>query len=177
MAERSLLEDAQVIQSEEWRPITMFPGYEVSNLGRVRWHGRRLRKPVRDAKGYPRVSFWINGKSRQIYIHKLVAEAFLGPRPEGMVVRHGPDGNGNPAVTNLQYGTPTENEADKADHGTKIVGEKHYANKLTTDQVLDIRRRHIPRHPEHGLNAMAKEFSVCVKTVQAIVLRKTWKHI
>ncbi len=29
---------------EEWRPVGSVPGYEVSNLGRVRSVGRRIRK-------------------------------------------------------------------------------------------------------------------------------------
>jgi hypothetical protein len=177
MTERNLRVCVEMDLSEEWRAISAFPGYEVSDHGRIRWHGWRLRKAVIDAKGYPRVSFWINGKSRQIYVHKLVAEAFLGPRPEGMVVRHGPLGNMIPALANLKYGTPVENEADKAEHGTKVVGMRHHSNKLTEDQVKEIRRRHIPRDPVHGLNAIARELNVSVKTVQAIVLRKIWKHI
>lgn len=161
---------------EEWRPVAAFPGYEVSSLGRIRWR-HRIRKAVLDTKGYPRVSFWVDGKSRYVYVHKIVAEAFLGPRPTGMVIRHMDGKNGNVAAGNLEYGTSVENEADKAAHGTKIVGEKHPASKLTAEKVLEIRRRHIPRHPVHGLNAMAREFGVAVKTVQKIVLRERWKHV
>jgi hypothetical protein len=164
------------MESEEWRQVAAFPGYEVSNLGRVR-RGIRIRKATLDSKGYPRVSFWVNGKSRQIPVHKIVAEAFLGPRPPDLVIRHLDGHNNNPASVNLKYGTSLENEADKAAHGTKAVGEKHGACKLTEAQVIEIRRRHVPRHPQHGLNAMAREFGVSVQTIRPIVLRKTWKHI
>lgn len=165
-----------MMESEEWRSLPDFPGYEVSNMGRVRWRDR-IKTATPDHKGYPRVSFWINGSSRKVFVHKLVAEAFLGPRPHGMVIRHGSAGNGVPAVSNLQYGTPIENEADKVVHGTRVNGTKHHSNKLTESQVIEIRRRHIPKHPVHGLSAIARELGVSVKTIQAIVQRETWKHI
>lgn len=164
------------MESEKWLPVVGFAGYEVSSLGRVR-RGARIRKATPDGDGYPRVSFWVDGKAKKVAVHKLVAAAFLGPRPHGLVIRHLDGKNSDPSVGNLAYGTPLENEADKGAHGTKVVGTKHHSNKLTEDQVLEIRRRHVPRDPEHGLNAMARELSVSVKTVQAIVLRETWKHI
>lgn len=164
------------MESEEWLPVVGFVGYEVSSLGRVR-RGARIRKATPDGDGYPRVSFWVDGRAKKVAVHKLVAAAFLGPRPRGLVIRHLDGKNSDPSLGNLAYGTPLENEADKAEHGTKVVGTKHHSNKLTEAQVAEIRRRHVPRDPDHGLSALARELSVSVKTVQRIVKREIWKHV
>ncbi|MDX3713446.1 HNH endonuclease signature motif containing protein [Streptomyces europaeiscabiei] len=57
-------------------------------------------------------------------MHQIVAAAFLGPRPDGHDVRH-LDGNPlNSALSNLSYGTRSENELDKARHGTNPNARK-----------------------------------------------------
>jgi hypothetical protein len=57
---------------------------------------------------YPRLS--IDGKKR--YLHTLVAEAFIGPRPHGQLVLHGDDDPLNPDARNLRFGSHAENAAD-----------------------------------------------------------------
>lgn len=105
---------------EEWHPVPGQEGaYEISNLGQVRsldrrvtYHlrngktverlrkGRILKQP-RDAYGYPVAS--IGGRMR--FVHALVAEAFLGPRPPGMDVYHADGSRDNNHVSNLRYDT------------------------------------------------------------------------
>jgi hypothetical protein len=75
-------------------------------------------------------------------VHKLVAEAFLGPCPPGQQVRHLDGNNQNNAATNLTYGTKRENELDKMRHGTLTHGERNGAAKLTWATVDEIRRRY-----------------------------------
>lgn len=108
---------------EEWRPIPGYEGYEASSLGRVR-SLRRSRtvvlRPAPDKKGYGCLSLTRRtgqrGPTRKI--HRLIAAAFLGPCPEGLVVRHVDGNNQNNRITNLAYGTRAENEQDKLRHGT-----------------------------------------------------------
>lgn len=106
--------------TEEWRPIADHPRYEVSNRGRIRSHVRRSPRILQPwlVKGYPMVGFQrIGGRRPCQLVHVLVAEAFIGPRPEGLQVRH-LDGNRlNSDVANLAYGTPTENSEDTIAHG------------------------------------------------------------
>jgi NUMOD4 motif len=79
--------------NEIWRPIPGRDGYEVSNLGRVRSIDRvviamrlgprryraRVLRPCRTRNGYCTVK--VGGRS--VYVHRLVLEAFVGPRPPG----------------------------------------------------------------------------------------------
>ena len=57
-------------------------------------------------------------------VHRLVLEAFVGPRPEGMVARHLNGDPGDNRLENLAWGTQSENNYDKVRHGTH-----HNANK------------------------------------------------
>jgi len=67
--------------------------------------------------GYPMVNIHDGQKKRLRTVHSLVAEAFIGPRPDGLQVRHH-DGNAlNCCATNLLYGTQSDNEQDKRQHG------------------------------------------------------------
>lgn len=76
---------------EQWRTAIVdgetWENYQVSNLGRVmnlnyRGTGKaKLMTPVDNSKGYSRVNFWKNGESDWVFVHRLVAEAFL-PNPE-----------------------------------------------------------------------------------------------
>src|SRR5690606_38480338 len=56
--------------------------------------------------------------------HVLVAEAFIGPRPEGAECLHGDGDHTNNMVSNLRWGTKSENQLDSVRHGTH-----HQANK------------------------------------------------
>ena len=71
--------------SEQWREISGRDGdYEVSNQGRVKSHKRKkpciLRHDM-DRFGYHRVVLYENGERRKYQVHRLVAEAFIGPAP------------------------------------------------------------------------------------------------
>src|SRR5699024_9822191 len=52
------------------------------------------------------------------YVHSLVAESFIGARPEGMEVCHSDGNKTNNHVANLRFGTSSDNELDKVRHGT-----------------------------------------------------------
>jgi len=162
--------------TEEWRQVSVHPKYQVSNFGRVRWKAR-ICSPVPDTKGYLRVTIHVDGKSRKYAISNLVAEAFVGPRPAGQVIRHKDGDNTNNKPFNLVYGTGQQNEADKAEHGTKAIGVSHGAHKLTEEQVTKIRWRYVPRDKSNHLRVLAVEFGISVRTVHNIIQRKTWKHL
>lgn len=117
--------------TEIWRPVVEDPLYEVSSLGRVRsldatiWYGPRvgfgkrkgrILKPSVDGRGYLTVRL---SKRRTAAVHRIVAAAFLGPRPPGQVARHMDGDKTNPKLSNLEYGTQKENHADSYRHGTR----------------------------------------------------------
>lgn len=105
--------------TEEWLPVRGYEGlYEVSNLGRIRsyhkWRGRggivpQLRKLYPQPKGYLQINLSKDGHQKWLLVHVLVAEAFIGPRPEGLEIDHIDTNKGNARVDNLEYVTRSEN--------------------------------------------------------------------
>ena len=108
----------------KWRPVV---GYEelywISTDGRVysvprkNTSGGILTKDIAP-NGYHIVHLYLNGHPKTVRIHQLVAAAFIGPRPTGMQVRHLDGNKSNNHISNLAYGTPSQNEQDKRSHGT-----------------------------------------------------------
>lgn len=119
----------------EWRPIPGWEGYyEVSDHGQVRGVDRRTSRgrlilgkmmvPKLVGWGYHLVGLNRYNHQKCVTVHSLVALAFIGPRPEGQVIRH-LDGNPvNNVVTNLAYGTHQENAMDTLRHGTHPCASK-----------------------------------------------------
>lgn len=149
---RSDLDLFEDLPSEVWRAVPTTPGHDVSNLGRVRsWRGPfgvkrrvpRLRKPsINLTEGVPMLVYFDLEARKHVgrTVHSLVAEVFIGPRPDGLEIRHLDGDNMNNRVENLAYGTHRENERDKIRHGTSQHGENNHQCKLTRKQVAAIRR-------------------------------------
>lgn len=112
---------------ELWLPVVGYEGlYEVSDQGRVRSLDRyeqvRSRsgnlyrqffpgalKAQRLRPAYLAVHLSKDNKPATRYVHALVAEAFLGKRPEGMVVNHIDENKLNNKADNLEWATYMEN--------------------------------------------------------------------
>ena len=77
---------------EEWRDIEGFPGYKVSNMGRV-WSDKRNRdmKLKSINKSYHWVNLFVIPKKITIRVDKLVASAFLGYDENDVVIHRNGD--------------------------------------------------------------------------------------
>ena len=71
----------------EWRQCKAFPDYDVSDTGLVR-KGGTLRKLQYHPYGYTLVAITARPKQLKVYVHRLVAEAFLPPPDAGQEVDH-----------------------------------------------------------------------------------------
>ncbi len=120
---------------ERWRPVVGYEGaYEVSDLGRVRsldrvtdrgrkWRGRMM-SPCPLQNDYVIVTLWREGKQRSPLVHRLVLAAFVGPAPDGHEALHRDGNRANNQLSNLAWGTHSENEYDKVSHGTHRQASK-----------------------------------------------------
>lgn len=101
--------------TEEWRNIHGWDKYQVSNLGRVRslkGCGRILKQSP-FGKGYLRVCFSNGSGTQQCKaVHVLVMLAFVGPCPDEQQVLHWDGDKTNNRLTNLRYGTQSDNMRD-----------------------------------------------------------------
>ncbi len=157
----------------EWREIDGTNAmYFVSSTGLVMSHRSgypRLLNGGFDSGGYRQC--WINGRFRRV--SGLVAEAFIGPRPEGRQVCHNDGNKRNDSVENLRYGTPKENCADRRRHGTEVLGIKKALAKLNPADVKLIRKsRNIVSQRQ-----LAKDYGVSANTIKQVQLGRIWKHI
>lgn len=140
--------------NEIWRAVPDWEGfYEVSSLGQVRsisriqlqrnrWGlnptkvtGKILAGKI-DRDGYRKVSLCRSGEEARRFVHTLVLEAFIGPRPSPLhQARHYDGKPNNNTLANLSWATPKENQGDRLRHGTHMRGEQHYDAKLTVDII------------------------------------------
>lgn len=108
--------------------------YRVSDEGQI-WSAPRattrggLLKLYPDKRGYPWVTLTRDGAQKRRSVHQLVAEAFIGPRPDGLEVRHKDGDHRNARANNLEYGTHAENMQDMVRHGTGASINKTHCPK------------------------------------------------
>lgn len=118
---------------EIWKDIQGFDGYQISDKGRVRTHGkitsnsrydhrlwkdRIINQKVSKRDGRARVCLWTDGKEHTLLVHRIQAIAFLGePQHSSMTVNH-KDGNPlNNVVENLEWMSRADNIRYGFEHG------------------------------------------------------------
>ncbi len=153
---------------ERWKEIE--PGYEVSDLGRVR-----------GPRGVKRISTTKNGRKvtrirgRIWLVHRLVALAFLPPPPSPahVQVAHRDGRPANNAAINLRWSTQEENEADKLEHGTHQGQTGGPSAKLGRDQVREIRAR-----AARGASSrqLAPEYGLNDRTMRDVIAGRSYKE-
>jgi len=177
-------------RTEVWKDVVGYEGiYQVSNNGRV----RSMTRIVVDSIGIPRkykgrilsqilneryyvVSLCHKGDQKNVGIHSLVLESFVGPRPEGMEACHFPDRDvTNNRLENLRWDTHLANQQDKIIHGTSSKGEKNCKAKVTEDIVRKIRSEYIPGITPR--KQLAEKYGIHRDSISAIVKKRTWSHV
>ena len=129
---------------EKWRPVVGWEGlYEVSDKGQVRSLDRMSKTPKRSypvrgkvlrprlagsTGAHGQVSLRHGERHQRSYIHQLVLEAFVGPRPPGYVARHLNDQDDN-SIENLAWGTASENNHDLVANGKHANANKTHCPK------------------------------------------------
>lgn len=156
----------------EWRVVASHPAYEVSEDGRLRKGSKEI-KPKLDRYGYVHVAVWKEGKRSMKYMHRLVAEAWLGAS-KGRSVNH-IDGNKlNNTISNLEYVTRAENNRHAMEHGlNRLHGEDNPMAILTRAEVEKMR---LYRKAGLSMKAIGERFGVSPKTVQSVVSGRTWRQ-
>lgn len=165
-----------LIAADGWRPIPGFEDhYRIDASGQVQGADGRVRRQHRSSNGYWRVHLSRAGRQGTYYIHRLVAAAFLGPCPPGLVVCHGPAGKQCNAISNLRYDTMRANNGpDKLRDGCHQRGERHGRSQLKTAQVLAIRALAAGSYRQGDI---AWALGVSRANVAHIIARRRWSWL
>lgn len=155
------------LQDETWRDVVGAEGfYEVSDHGRIRRVGGRVLRQFVDSRGYATLTLCLGPKgTRQVRVHKVVAEAFIGPA-NGLEVNHRDGRRLNNRATNLEYLTHAENLR----HATES-GLRHAKPRLNPQAVAVI--RHLVS-AGRSRQLLADLHGVGRQAIEDVVSRKTW---
>ena len=144
---------------EEWRDIKGYEGlYQISSEGRVKSKQRitrnnqtikeKIRKPKIDKDGYCCVKLWIDGISKEYFIHRLVAQAFI-PNPYNKpCIDHINTDKMDNRVENLRWCTHKENA------NNPISREKYLRNRY---KVEGTHRISVYRPTKESIEKMAEK--------------------
>jgi len=159
-----------------WEDVYQYPNYQVSTSGRVISFARgegRLLKPCLDGKGYPRVVLYNDQGRKTVFIHRLVAGAFITNPDNLRDVNHKDSVRTNNNVTNLEWVSQADNVKHAFEAGRMAHGEHVPTSKLKAHQAVAIHRA----YHDYGLTQRlaAAIADVDATTVANICKGRTWK--
>lgn len=168
------------MNDEKWMWIEGYEGfYMVSSRGRVMsaprktgrsfWPGRILKPQL--ASGYLRVSLSFKGATKQVQIHRAVAQAFIENRDGKPEVNHKDGDKTNNNVSNLEWVTRSENVKHSYDNLYRKEYDHFHPVKLTEEEATEILKA-------NGTNAdIGKAFGISDVMVGRIKAGKSWRHL
>lgn len=148
--------DIIIDEEEEWRDVVGFEGqYEISNIGNLRGIGKGKKKGNHKSsltkEGYYRYNLMSKeGKCTSMYVHRLVAMAFI-PNPDGhKEVDHKNERKFDQRVENLRWVDHITN----CNNGTRVAriqeARKGYKHSEATKQKLRERRFRLKDYIREG---------------------------
>lgn len=89
--------------------------YEISGDGRILRNvkSKKILKQRRSSNGYWLVTVSVRGIKTDRTVHSLVAECWLGPKPEGLEIDHIDRNKSNNHYSNLRYVSHSENNKNR----------------------------------------------------------------
>lgn len=153
----------------EWKAVEGWP-YEVSNDGRVRNLKGRVLKEQPSRQGYSYVVLSRVSDSRRrwtVKVHKLVALAFIGPRPTKHDINH----------KNL---IKTDNRASNLEYLTKYDHLAHTSAALNLKRLTEAQTLYARDEFASGrktLNQLCLEMNVCAQSLRHLIKGDTKAHL
>ncbi len=181
----AILPPLPVIPNVEVRHIPGWPGYAVTDDGRVfscKSNNSPLYRPWKERKSHligRRIQYFSiilihQQKQHNFYIHSLVLMTFVGPRPHGFQACHN-DGNPlNNSRYNLRWDTQKHNDQDRLKHGTTPKGTRNKGSKIDEKTVLKIREMRLQCYK---IRELVEIFTLSRSQIKRIIYRKSWTHI
>jgi hypothetical protein len=163
--------------SERWKIIPGFPGYMVSNAGRVLGIRRNNFLSPCENRGYFRVNLYRENKRYRRSLHRLVLIAFRGDPGDGQECAHLDGNRKNNRLDNLVWVSRKENASHRLIHGTDFRGEKSPSSKLNDAAVQVIRAIHKRNDKLFNSAHLGRAFGVHESCILKVVGRETWTDV
>jgi hypothetical protein len=112
-----------------------------------------------------------NTISKFVPVHTLVIEAFIGPRPDKMVVNHKDGNKKNSNMNNLEYITQSQNRI----HALKNNLVKQCRTKKLKEIDIPLIRKMYEKNIK--VKQIAEVFEVTSPAITAVIRGKTYSHI
>jgi len=169
------------LEDEEWRDCKNYEGlYQVSNFGRVRKINKfgvyELKEQQQISGGYCTVQITRNNKNKTLFVHRLVAEAFL-PNFNNLPIVHHKDGiRYNNNLYNLEWVDASQNSKIKFKNTRRYnSGENNNSAKLSEKDVIEIYNE--LKIKNKTPKELAKQYKTSVQTIYYIKNKKSWKNL
>lgn len=163
-------------QNEVWKPISDFPYYDVSNLGRIRSRMRKngYLKQSQTNRKYLKVTLSTGrGTQKTKSVHQLVAEAFLVTSSNSSDVNHKDGNKSNNHVENLEWMSHSANRNHAIQTGLckESQGSKR---RLSRDEAQRVWQLHSQGKKQREI---AETLEVTPGAISHIISGRTWKHL
>lgn len=174
----------------KWLPVVGYEGwYEVSDMGDI----KRMKTPLGNVPftsilrqtslcpsknpaygSYRRISLSVSTIRKAHFVHRLVAEAFIGPCPAGQEVNHKNGIRDDNRPENLEYVSRSENLLHSFANlkPDKLFGTRCRFAKL---KAVDIPRIKLLRSWGLTYKDIAADFGVSLQAIHYICAGKHWK--
>ena len=150
--------------------------YSTKNVGRGKYHKEISQR--KNADGYMDITVGPNSFRTTRKVHRLVAEAFIGPQPdESYEINHKDRNRSNNDVSNLEWVTHKENvrlipyEVGSAARS----GSKNGRVKVNEQIVSEV--RNLYENENMSVSEISFQYGIAYSTALDIVKYKTWKNI
>jgi hypothetical protein len=151
-------------------PIPGHPDYLACRLGAIfsAKTGRPIPLNPWMSGKYLQVSMHHDGNRYVSRVHQLILETYVGPRPDGMECRHLNSVTTDNRLSNLAWGTTSENGEDRKRAGS-LRGINHPGVRLTEDDIRAIRTM--------TTRQAVERYGISRGYACEIRRRVTWRHV
>ena len=138
----------------------------IEHRNRIITIGGKFLKSTPNNQGYHHVSLYLEGKSKTLKVHRIVAEAYIPNPSNKKEVNHKDFDKGNNAKSNLEWTTPKENTIH-------AIGRRS-SDKLDDDKVREIR---VLSSLGVSTSEVARRYKVSNIQIRRVIKREAWKHV
>ena len=163
---------------EIWKDIIEFQSrYEISSFGNVRnKKTQRILKPREHSGGYLQINVINNGKTKNYYIHQLVAKYFCNVPIDikNKDVNHIDGNKKNNFYKNLEYCTRSENikHSFYTNKNRNRFGEQIWNSKLTSKDIENINK--IKKEQKISNKKIAEMYNISESQITRALNKKTY---